>query len=175
MELFETYDDNGVLQGQVPRREVHERGLWHKSAQVFVFDPEGKLLLAQRAVEKDLYANLWDYSVGEHLKPRETQEMAAYRGLNEELGINRIRLQPLGALRWVVQQGDGFWDREIQQAYQGVYDGQLELDPTEVQAVEYVALVELYKRVEKAPTQFTPWLLEDLLAFDLLSATDRGG
>lgn len=99
--------------------------------------------------------------------------MAAYRGLVEELGINRIQLTPLGAQRWVVQQGDGFWDREIQQAFQGVYDGQLVPDPAEVQAVEYVALTDLHKRVETTPGQFTPWLLEDLIAFDLLNAASR--
>ena len=174
MELFEIFDDNGVLLGEVPRGTVHEQGMWHKSAQVFVFNSQGELLLAQRAVDKDLYANLWDYSVGEHLQPRETHAMAAYRGLIEELGIRHIQLKPLGVQRWVVQRGDGFWDREIQQAYQGVYDGQLLLDPAEVQAVEYVALVELHKRVETNPEQFTPWLLEDLLEFDLFDEEGRG-
>ncbi|MCR9258393.1 MAG: NUDIX domain-containing protein [Pseudomonadaceae bacterium] len=167
MELFETFDEHGTPQGQVPRQIVHSRGLWHKSAQVFVFNAQGELLLAQRAADKDLYADLWDYSVGEHLKPGETHLMAAYRGLLEELGIHAIHLEPLGGLRWVVQQGENFRDREIQQAYRGIYDGKLVPDPAEVQAIEYVALPELHKRVELNPRRFTPWLLEDLCEFNL--------
>ncbi len=167
MELFETFDELGKLKGEVPRQTVHKQGLWHKSAQVFVFNPQGELLLAQRAVNKDLYADLWDYSVGEHLKPGETHATAAYRGLVEELGIMSIELEPLGRLRWVVQRGDEFCDREIQQAYQGIYDGELVPDPAEVQAIEYVALDDLHRRVELNPEQFTPWLLEDLREFNL--------
>ena len=167
MELFETFDEHGRLKGEVPRQTVHKLGLWHKSAQVFVFNPQGELLLAQRAADKDLYANLWDYSVGEHLMPGETHLEAAYRGLVEELGIRQIQLEPLGAQRWVVQQGDNFWDREIQQAYQGIYHGELAPDPAEVQAIEYVALDDLHRRVEQRPGQFTPWLLEDLREFNL--------
>jgi len=169
LELFETFDEHGMPQGEAPRSTVHKHGLWHKSAQVFVFNPQGQLLLAQRAVDKDLYADLWDYSVGEHLKPGETHLTAAYRGLLEELGIKRIQLEPLGAQRWVVQRGHNFWDCEIQQAYQGIYDGELVPDPTEVQAIEYVALDVLHLRIELNPQQFTPWLLEDLRDFNLFS------
>lgn len=39
----------------------------------------------------------WDLSVGEHLQPGETYEHAAYRGLEEELGIKA----EAGALRRV--------------------------------------------------------------------------
>jgi isopentenyl-diphosphate Delta-isomerase len=170
LELFETFDDHGKLKGEVPRQTVHKQGLWHKSAQVFVFNSQGELLLAQRAVDKDLYANLWDYSVGEHLKPGETHVTAAYRGLLEELGIKCIQLKPLGAQRWVVQQGDDFWDREIQQAYQGTYDGELVPDPVEVQAIKYIALDELHLSVEQQPELFTPWLLEDLREFNFFEA-----
>ncbi|XOV81939.1 MAG: NUDIX domain-containing protein [bacterium] len=168
MELFATFDRNGVFQANVPRKTVHQQGLWHKSSQVFVFNRQGDLLLAQRAQDKDLYPGLWDYSVGEHLQPGETHLAAAHRGLDEELGITNMPLEVLGTQRWVTHSGTGFLDREIQQAFRGCYTGQLRPDPVEVQAVEYVSLMDLAERVTQNADQFTPWLIEDLLEFKLL-------
>lgn len=169
MELFTTFDDSGAILDLVPRQQVHERGFWHQSAQVFVFNSAGELLLARRAADKDLYANLWDYSVGEHLQPGETHLAAAYRGLVEELSISTIDLQPLGDVRWVEQKGEGFWDREIQQAFRGCYDARVVFNSDEVQAIQFIDLVALNKWVNERPDDFTPWLLTDLLDFELLS------
>ena len=118
LELFATYDRNGRAQGLRRRDDVHREGLWHKSAQVFVFRSDGRLLIQRRAADKDLYAGLWDYSVGEHLQPGEEFHQGATRGLREELGITEApSLQPLGGVRWIELQGAHHTDREIQQAF----------------------------------------------------------
>jgi isopentenyl-diphosphate delta-isomerase len=162
LELFTTYSREGVPTGLVPRAEVHRLGLWHKSAQVFIFDADGCLLVQRRAVDKDLYANLWDYSVGEHLHPEESQIDGARRGLCEELRISGVDLEPLGGERWVEIVDDEFADREIQQAYRGVYTGQLRVDPVEVAEVRYIGLTDLRRWIDDRPRDFTPWFLEDL-------------
>ena len=117
LEYFDTFDEHGVLPGRAARDIVHREGLWHKSAQVFVFNPDRALLIQQRAAHKDLYANLWDYSVGEHLQPGETFAEGALRGLDEELGIRGVELDELGGVRRVRQSGPGYDDRELQQAF----------------------------------------------------------
>ena len=100
------------------RDEVHQLGLWHKSAHVFLFDPAGHMLIQQRAADKDLYADLWDYSVGEHLQPGEDFLSGALRGLQEELGITEVGgLEALGGMRWVEIQGAAHIDREIDGAF----------------------------------------------------------
>ena len=170
MELFAVFDRSGRQLGLQARDEVHRKGLWHKSAQVFVFNAQGQLLMQQRAADKDLYAGLWDYSVGEHLQPGETFLQAALRGLNEELGISAVdQMIRLGGERWVEITSAHHADREIQQAYRCEYEGDLRVDPVEVAQVRYVGLSELAAWLADAPHEFTPWFIEDMEEFDLFA------
>ncbi len=169
MELFAVFDRCGRPIGLRPRQEVHRHGWWHKSAQVFVFDGQDRLLLQQRAAAKDLYANLWDYSVGEHLQPGESFYAAALRGLREELGITDIdQLEPLGGERWVEIESEQHADREIQQAYRCIYEGAIVIDPTEVAQVRYVERDALALWLQDAPQEFTPWFVADMKEFSPL-------
>lgn len=168
MELFTTYDRQGRAGDLVPRQDVHRLGLWHKSVQVFVFDAGGDLLLQRRATNKDLYASLWDYSVGEHLQPGEEYLAGAHRGLFEELGIRGLTLTSLGQERWVEVVGDDYADREIQQAFRGIYSGALAPDPLEVAQVRYLSMNEIGSWVAARPADFTPWFVADLRVFGLL-------
>jgi len=146
---------------------VHRLGLWHKSAQVYVFDQHQRLLIARRSAQKDLYANLWDYSVGEHLQPGETFAAGARRGLLEELGITgATELTPLGGVRRIELQGvtsDGsrYLDRELQQAYRVDYAGHISFSPDEVADIEHVSRTDLTARIAAKPADFTPSLLRD--------------
>ena len=91
-EHFDTFDDDGQPTGLKPRSEVHRLGLWHRSAQVFLYTPAGELVVHRRAVDKDLYAGLWDHSVGEHLHPGESYLAGALRGVQEEFGLHGLQL-----------------------------------------------------------------------------------
>lgn len=168
MELFETFDRAGASLGLVARDEVHRRGLWHKSTHVFVFDPDGRMLVQRRAVDKDLYPALWDYSVGEHLLPGETFLAGAHRGLREELSIEVAALAAIGVRRWTELVGDGAIDREIQQAYRAVYSGPVEIDPVEVAEYRWASVDELRAWVQASPEALTPWFVRDLAEFDLI-------
>ncbi len=169
-EQFETYDEDGRPTGLAPRTRVHRQGLWHRSVQVFVFDASASLLMQRRAAAKDLYANLWDYSVGEHLQPGESFLQGAKRGLWEELRIDNVNLTALGDERRVEQRGAGFWDREIQQAFRCRYEGGVQADAAEVAEVRYVPLQEIAAWVHRSPGDFTPWFIEDLKLFGWLTA-----
>jgi isopentenyldiphosphate isomerase len=168
LELFTTFDRHGNAAGVWPRDVVHERGLWHKSAQVFVFDAAARLLVQRRAAHKDLYAELWDYSVGEHLQPGETFQQGALRGLREELGIEQAELVPLGSERYTEIVTDDHADREIQQAFRCTYAGEVRLDPLEVDEVRYIDIDDLRGWLEDAPQQFTPWFIEDVRHFGIV-------
>jgi isopentenyldiphosphate isomerase len=169
-ELFETFDDHGNPTGLVPRPRVHAEGLWHRSAHVLLFTSDGKLYLQRRALDKDLYANRWDYSVGEHLKPGESYHAGALRGLREELGLPDIHLQPLGPVRASVTAVPEcqVLDRELQQAFRGVWDGEIRPDPAEVADVRPVGLPDLARWTKRQPEAFTPWFLRELEALQIL-------
>ena len=167
-EPFEYFDEVGKCLGIKSRGEVHQQGLWHRSAQVFLFNPAGELLLQKRAANKDLYAGLWDYSVGEHLQPGESFHDGANRGLHEELGVTGATLEPVGTQRQVTLTGENFIDREIQQAFTCVYAGSINPDPDEVAQIQYADLNLVARWVERAVADFTPWFVNDLREFGWL-------
>ena len=168
-ELFETFDDAGRSTGLVPRHQVHARGLWHKSAHVLLFTSGGQLWVQRRAASKDLFPGRWDFSVGEHLHPAESYLDGALRGLAEELGVSGVVLEPmLGVRRWQCQLPErGVFDRELQQAFRGCWDGSLAPDPGEVAEVRALALGDVAAWLERSPDDFTPWFLAEFHALEL--------
>lgn len=164
-EQFETFSEDGAPLGLVPRAQVHQQGLWHKSAHVFLFTTDGSLYLQLRAADKDLYANLWDYSVGEHLIPGESYHAAALRGLAEELGVTGVTLRAVGgerASRFAIPERR-IADQEFQQAFSGYYDGPIQADPVEVADVRTIKITELARWISHAPEQFTPLFVRDVV------------
>lgn len=160
VEMFETFSESGEPAGLVARAEVHRTGLWHRAANVFVFNAAGQLLLQRRSPSKDVWPDAWDLSVGEHLTPGEDFEAAAQRGLMEELGVEPLALSPLGPVEQatITIEALGIVDREFQQSFRGQWDGAIRPCPAEVAAVRWVTLAELDAEIEEDPERFTPWL-----------------
>lgn len=170
-EYFETFDDDGRPTGLARRDHVHARGLWHRSAHVFLFNRHGDLYVQRRAAGKDLCPDRWDFSVGEHLKPGESYLEGALRGLQEELAVTGVALEPVLDVHRATCRIDalGVFDRELQQAFRGRYDGTLKPDSEEVAEVTTVALTVLADWIRRTPDAFTPWLLSEVKRLDLLS------
>lgn len=162
IEYFEVFDDQGHLCGLVPRAEVHRLGLWHRSADIWVYSRDGSLLLQRRAQHKDLFPGCWDYSVGEHLRPGESYLAGARRGLREELGILAGDLAFAGGLRRVRNHcpDRGIDDRELSRSFRVVHDGALHPDPNEVAEVRWLAPDVVARWMERQPSAFTPWFLQ---------------
>ncbi len=170
MELFQTYDEGGRALELVERSKVHQTGLWHRSSIVYLFHPDGRMYVQKRAACKDLYENLLDHSVGEHLIPGETHVEAAHRGLREELGISAIELETLGGERRLSTEisEKGIRDNEFQQVFKGVYEGDMHLDPKEVSEIRLFSTQQLISTIEREPEVFTPWFESDLVTFGFL-------
>lgn len=171
-EHFEIFTEAGELIGTAPRSQVHAEGLWHKSAQVFLFDGQGRLYLQRRVDDKDVCPGLWDQSAAEHLTPGETYIDGARRGLAEELGVTGVELTPAGApfAGRLDQPALGVHDYELQQAFTGTWDGPLRIDPAEVAEVRPLPLDDLARWVRERPQDFTPWFLRDAVRCGFLPA-----
>ena len=94
-EYVDIIDENNEVVGQEARRIVHKTGLWHRGVHVFLFTPDGRLLVQKRSQTRDTFPGRLDCSVSEHLKVGESYFASAVRGLGEELGIDGISLTRL--------------------------------------------------------------------------------
>ena len=169
-EQFEIFTEAGERLGTAPRSRVHAEGLWHRSAQVFLFNGAGDLYLQRRADDKDICPGLWDQSVAEHLTPGETYVQGATRGLTEELGVSGVELTPLGEpfAGRLDQASLGDRDYELQQAFTGTWDGPIRFDRSEVAEVRTVPLEQLIRWMRQQPEEFTPWFMRDAVRCGIL-------
>lgn len=126
------------------RAEVHGQRLPHRSVQVLVFDPAGRLIVQQRHAEKRTYPSCWDVSVAGHVEASdypagpderldEVYRSVAERELEEELGV-RAPLEELGAF---APQADVHYEHF--RLYRAISDGPFTLQAEEVQALRRVA------------------------------------
>ena len=87
-ELVDVLDANGVMTGEVVSRgEVHKRGLWHRACLCAIIDAENRILLQQRALDKDKFPGLWDISIAAHVLHNESPISTVVREMNEEVGV----------------------------------------------------------------------------------------
>src|SRR5205085_9304025 len=117
-ELFDLYDAAGhALDRAKARDDVHRDGDWHRSAHIWIYTSEGRLLFQRRAPDKDTWPGRLDASVGGHYRAGERLR-GVVREAHEELGIevDLDALVPLGVRR-VVSLEPGVIDREIQDIY----------------------------------------------------------
>jgi len=161
-ELFETFNGQGQPTGLVARSRVHALGLWHKAVNVFLFRTDGRLIIQLRHESKDLCPGTWDLSVAEHLKPGESYLEGALRGLNEELGIDGVALQPIGKeVRTIFEVSAlGIRDCELQMCFRGVSDAEIVLQVDEVAETRLLQPGDLKEAMRESPASFTPWFCD---------------
>ncbi len=168
-EPFQTFDASGNAAGIAPRSRVHREGLWHCAATVFLFRPDGRLVIQRRQGSKDVCPGAWDLSVAEHLTPGETYEQGAHRGLFEELGIEHIPLERWGGvIRAQIEIAEyGLKDYELQQPFRGVFGGVLRPNTDEVADIDVIELKALGMAFAQRPADFTPWFRESAIQLGL--------
>jgi isopentenyl-diphosphate delta-isomerase type 1 len=158
-EFLDVINERDQVIGHETRTDVHARGLWHRGAHVFLFTPEGKLLIQKRSADRKQYASLLDCSVSEHVQAGETYLDAARRGTLEELGVSGLDLEPVLTFR--LHYGPG--DNEVSTLFQGaVNPAHVQFDPEEIQSIAYHHLHELGEQIKNHPQEFCGWFMEIL-------------
>ncbi len=138
-ELFDIVDDNDAAIGSAPREHCHgDPALVHRVAHVLLVNGAGELLLQKRSPHKDIQPGKWDTSVGGHLNRGEDYETAAYRELQEELGVAGADLVFLYAypMRNEIES-------ENVRTYLCRHDGAIRFDPEEITEVRFWSLAEI--------------------------------
>lgn len=104
--LVQVTNELGVVVGAAPMLEAFEGKLIRHTAYVMLVDDEEKFLLQKRSTAVPNYAGFWDASAGGHIDEGESPETAAYRELQEELGVNGVELQRVKGF-YFESEGDG--------------------------------------------------------------------
>ena len=88
MEYLDLYDINRTKTGETMVRGTKmPNDRYRLVVRVIVFNSDGKMLIQQRAAERNSYPNMWDFSVGGSVEAGETSSQGAERELLEELGL----------------------------------------------------------------------------------------
>ena len=132
----------------VTRAEVHERQLVHRSIQVLIFHPDGRLLVQLRHREKQTFPHYWDISCSGHVelvdhphgdgtRDQEAFWSSATREVHEELGIEpELRLvgtfEPIPDMNY-----------EYSAVFKGICEGPFVIQEEELEEVRWVTQDEL--------------------------------
>lgn len=133
------------------------QGKLHRAFSVFLFNPEGKLLIQQRSPQKMLWGGYWANSCCSHPRLGETTEAAARRRITEELGID-TDLTYLYKFVYHAKFGEIGSEYENCYVYAGRFDGIVSADPEEIADFRFVTPDELTAEIEAKGDKYSPWL-----------------
>ena len=143
----------------IEKLEAHKKGQFHLAISVFVFSPDGKLLIQRRADGKYHCGGLWANTCCSHPHWEEDIAACAHRRLQEELGFT-LPLRAIGQVDYRADVGNGLIEHERVHMFAGEADPATlspVLDPEEVAELRWVDLADLRRELIEKPADFTPW------------------
>ncbi len=132
-------------------------GLLHRAFSVFLFDPQGRLLLQQRSASKRLWPLYWSNTCCSHPRRGETVEQAAHRRIGEELGLQAsLRF----TYKFIYQASFGSLgsEHELCSVYVGRSSQAPRTNHHEIAATALVDAAEVDAQVADPQSAYTPWL-----------------
>ena len=149
-EWFPLIDETGLVVGKALRSECHSGSmLLHPVVHLHIFDKRGRLYLQRRSMSKEIQPGKWDTAVGGHVDYGETIEEALCREVREELGITGF--EPIHNFTYLFQSSV---EREMVYSYRTIYEGDIVIDPEEIDEGRYWDIDEVMAHMGKGV--FTP-------------------
>lgn len=161
-EWFPLIDETGTVIGKATRRECHNGSrLLHPVVHLHILNPNGDLYLQKRSKNKDIQPGKWDTAVGGHVDYGETTEEALTREVREELGVTQFIAHE--ALSYIF---DSDREREMVHAFYTIYNGEITIDPIEIEAGRYWSFSEIHQHIGQGV--FTPNFEQEFLRIEPL-------
>ena len=142
--------------GLSEKLKAHETGALHRAVSVFIFNKKGELLLQKRAATKYHGAGLWTNTCCTHPCDGETNKACAHRRLQEEMGFDTA-LEERFSFMYKSNVENGLIENEFDHVFFGVYDGEIKIDPNEVEDCTFAPLVKVFTDAENHPDRYSIW------------------
>ena len=149
--LVDVVDEASVPTGEsVNIYAVHERGLWHRTANVYIVNSKGEVLLQKRSKYIRVFPNMWSLSAGGHVRSGQTSLEAVVDELREELAVSvdpKEFIQFETTIKNEVQPGG--WDREFHDnfiVYKDLDIKELKAQSHEVTDLQWID-IETYRKI----------------------------
>ncbi|MBM7080695.1 isopentenyl-diphosphate Delta-isomerase [Micromonospora humida] len=160
--LVELVDDTGQVLGEATVAAAHQApGRLHRAFSVLLVDPDGRVLLQQRAAVKTRFPLRWANSCCGHPLPGESLAEAANRRLAEELGTGPVSLTEVGVyLYYAEDPATGRVEFEYDHVLRADVPADLPLgpDPDEVAELRWADPTRLMAQIDADPRTYSPWL-----------------
>lgn len=142
--------------GVMEKMEAHKLAVLHRAFSVFLFNPNGKMLLQQRALTKYHSAGLWTNTCCSHPRPGETLENAVTRRLTEEMGITAKVYKAFDFI-YQTELPDNLNEHEFDHVFIGNYDAEVRPNHLEVANFVYQSIEEIEANLQSHPEKYTVW------------------
>ena len=143
--------------GHLDKRRCHDgAGRLHRAFSVFLFNPDGELLLQQRAAGKRLWPLYWSNTCCSHPRRGESTPTAAGRRL-QELGLS-APLRFAFKFQYQARFRDLGSEHELCWVFLGRCDGEPAPHPEEVADWRWVSPSALDRELAAEEGSYTPWL-----------------
>lgn len=142
--------------GMEEKIKTHQEGKLHRAFSIFIFNPEGQMLLQKRAKKKYHSGGLWTNACCSHPRVGEGLEEAARRRLKEEMGFD-CSLEKKGAFIYKVNLDHNLTEHEFDYVFIGEYGGAVIPNPDEADGFKWIDMRELEKDIAAHPQDYTEW------------------
>ena len=150
-------DQHDHVLGHDSKAALHQgSGTLHRAFSIFLFNPQGEVLLQQRSDQKALWPAFWSNTCCSHPRRGETYEIATQRRLEEELGVS-AELAFTHRFQYQAQYDAVGAEHELCSVYVGCIDGDPNPNPSEVADWRWIAPCALDQWLSERPETLTPW------------------
>jgi len=160
-ELIDIYnEDNESLDAQIMKSEAHKKGLWHRTAHIWIYNSNGEMLLQLRAKNKEFYPDMWDISVAGHVSLGEDPEISALREIKEEIGLS-IKKEDLDffKIRKNKEVFNDLQNNEFYYIYLFKFDGsikELNIQKDELSEIIFLPVEKIEEELKEHPDKYVP-------------------
>lgn len=158
-ELVVLVDPAGNAIGSAPKLSTHHTHTpLHLAFSCYVFHPDGRLLLTQRAHDKPTFPGVWSNSFCGHPAPGEDVFAAVERRARQELGLELQSLElALPSFRYEATSASGVLENELCPVFVAVTESEVRPSESEVAAFEWVPWSRCRDEVLAGVREVSPW------------------